>query len=1425
MAVNGKATRKDIVEESIFNVGRDFAKSLEPGIQSTLEWKDAMMQLKQAALEYSEVEKNFKISDGRKEFLKFKQEEERLRKLTADALKKEQDALKAVEKTKQEALNTEKKINDAEVRKQKTKAKTIKLSEKERFELRILNRGKREAAVISSKLSTEYEKQSVILTQLRRRYKDVALRLGENSKEALRLQGRITKLDAALKKVDANVGQFQRSVGNYSKAMSAAGNAARQLASAMGLVGGAFLVVQVIRDAIRVIREFEKSNATLTAILQKSRSETQGLAQDAIRLGASTVKTASEVTELQIAYARLGFSQSEILEATEATIQGSIALNGQLAETAELTGAVINTFDNFSTIDTPIILDKLALSTAKSALSFSTLKTSLPIVAGAANAAGISFNRLLALLGKLADSGIDASMSANALKNIFIESKAEGLDYGQILEKIKNSQDKLTASNDAFGKRAAVSAAVLSSNIEKTNELNDALEGAAGTAKRMADEELNTLDGALQLLRSAWEGFILGIDDSTNSASRLKDIVKTLAENLGSSLSTIALVVKAYLGYVAITKLAAIQTALMTRQVALSRLVALSSAKGINVATLAWVRFTAVLKANALGIIVTAVAALIFILDKYNKTLEESVKETNKQTQAFLDSRVEQERQSKTLGDLADRYDELTSKTELNKDEQKELDDILIKLSKTVPGAITQIDKYGNAITLNTDKIRDFNKANDELNSQREKQLLQENQKELEALARQQANLNKRLQEGETFYVKGVGAVASYNGQLKRQVFLNDRSGQSLVGVNELTAAQIETIQAAIRVNGENIDAKKEFIETLTAEGRANIAARAETTAKAEADAKAAREAAALAGAKEVELLKVQELKTNIKELRQEQDTLTKADKARAAEILKLIGVYEDEIDAILGVSKVNKSAEKAEKEREQRRKKLASDAFALTKFSLDTEIDAQKKIASSEKSSFEEREAAIAERARLELELAEETAKRKLGLTEEFSGEESSFLLNAGFAAAEAQKKLTDEQLLILKEYEEKKKEIQGTQEAGEDSVEVDRIKTQATQEKAIIEKKLQDEIAAENDAFVKREGIYEELENATEKREKRIADIKRKYALEGLNAQVEVIEELLENEELSAQKRAEYEIKLAKIKGQISEISAQQFISDNDSVVDSEREKTEKILSLSSELADAINSLSDSIFEGRVQKIDDEIAANDAKYERLLEADNLSASQQKEIEKAREKDREALEAKKRKEQRKQAIIGKAIAALNIGLITAQAVISALAPPPIGLGPVAGIPLAVVTGAIGAVQLAAVLAKPIPKYFKGTENHPGGLAEVGEIRPEVIREPNKAPYIVDRPTIMDLPAGTKVTPSVEEYERIFRQSTLYNVAQNNEKVKQHENRMAIYNTTNFDTRKLEGEVVEMKKEIRRLGGRPIVFDGTIINEQPVTEY
>jgi tape measure domain-containing protein len=99
-----------------------------------------------------------------------------------------------------------------------------------------------------------------------------------------------------------------------------------------------------------------------------------------------------------------------------------------------------------------------------------------------------------------------------------------------------------------------------------------------------------------------------------------------------------------------------------------------------------------------------------------------------------------------------------------------------------------------------------------------------------------------------------------------------------------------------------------------------------------------------------------------------------------------------------------------------------------------------------------------------------------------------------------------------------------------------------------------------------------------------------------------------------------------------------------------------------------------------------------------------------------------------------KQARAEKAQAIFTIALNTIKAVSSA--------SPV--VPLMIIAAALGAVQLAAAIAKPIPQFYKGTDNAPAGFAEIAERGPE-IRESKGRRYLYDKPTVAYLERGDKV--------------------------------------------------------------------------------
>jgi hypothetical protein len=98
-----------------------------------------------------------------------------------------------------------------------------------------------------------------------------------------------------------------------------------------------------------------------------------------------------------------------------------------------------------------------------------------------------------------------------------------------------------------------------------------------------------------------------------------------------------------------------------------------------------------------------------------------------------------------------------------------------------------------------------------------------------------------------------------------------------------------------------------------------------------------------------------------------------------------------------------------------------------------------------------------------------------------------------------------------------------------------------------------------------------------------------------------------------------------------------------------------------------------------------------------------------------AREEIERQYEERRRAIQRRQAESQKKIAIFNSIVNTAQGVTSALA--------MANIPLAIVIGALGAIQTAMIASQQIPQFYKGTENAPEGWAYTQEKGAEIITD------------------------------------------------------------------------------------------------------
>ena len=171
---------------------------------------------------------------------------------------------------------------------------------------------------------------------------------------------------------------------------------------------------------------------------------------------------------------------------------------------------------------------------------------------------------------------------------------------------------------------------------------------------------------------------------------------------------------------------------------------------------------------------------------------------------------------------------------------------------------------------------------------------------------------------------------------------------------------------------------------------------------------------------------------------------------------------------------------------------------------------------------------------------------------------------------------------------------------------------------------------------------------------------------------------------------------------------------------ITEENKKETQKRIDAAFEYADLVTSSLTAINDLSKQLTENRIADITAQSEVELQAINESDALERDKVIQREQLAKRTAAKIAAEKTKQAKQDKALAIFQIGIDTAQAISKANA-----VGPPQSIPLIIAAAAIGAAQLAAAIAKPIPKFERGGvvggRLHSGGGTMVEAERDEYI--------------------------------------------------------------------------------------------------------
>ncbi len=181
--------------------------------------------------------------------------------------------------------------------------------------------------------------------------------------------------------------------------------------------------------------------------------------------------------------------------------------------------------------------------------------------------------------------------------------------------------------------------------------------------------------------------------------------------------------------------------------------------------------------------------------------------------------------------------------------------------------------------------------------------------------------------------------------------------------------------------------------------------------------------------------------------------------------------------------------------------------------------------------------------------------------------------------------------------------------------------------------------------------------------------------------------------------------------------------------------------------QFSSAILNLSNALTAQRIVDIDSEInkERERANNEIILAGGNAEAKAR--IQAQSDLRVQALEKKKRKEERDAAEQARTLGVISGVIKTALAVLNQLS----SGDPYTAFARAAAAGAIGAIEVAAIASQQIPRYEVGTKNHPGGRAIVGEKGAELMVMPSgNLQLSPSHATVVDLPRGTEVIPNIE---------------------------------------------------------------------------
>ncbi|GIQ63719.1 hypothetical protein PACILC2_22870 [Paenibacillus cisolokensis] len=400
-------------------------------------------------------------------------------------------------------------------------------------------------------LNARIEAQRKKLAELKRSYESAFddTRKSRLQEQIVNTEASLLRLTKASDDTAKKIWELEDSLDGASEKFDIFGESAKSSVTKLGIAYGALTAAMtaVITKSVETAAAFEQSMAKVRAVSGATVSEFQRLQDQAIELGATTVFTASQAADAQSYLAMAGFKANEIMAAMPGVLNLAAAGQMDLARTADIASNILTGFQ-LSANEAGRVVDVMAKAMSRSNTNIEQLGYAMKYAAPIAASTGVSIEETAAAIGKLSDAGIQGEMAGTQLRAILLrlikpvgdakdvmdqlgiktqDAAGNILPFTSILRQVETAFAGLTQSAQAEAAALIAGTEAASGFLTLVNTGADSIESfaselrnAGGTAEQIAETQMDTLNGAIDEMKSALEGVGITVGNDFKPAIR-----------------------------------------------------------------------------------------------------------------------------------------------------------------------------------------------------------------------------------------------------------------------------------------------------------------------------------------------------------------------------------------------------------------------------------------------------------------------------------------------------------------------------------------------------------------------------------------------------------------------------------------------------------------------------------------------------------------------------------------------------------------------------------------------------------------------------------------------------------------------------------------------------------------------------------------